>query len=388
MLHKLSLPVQLLITLGSVVIFGKLLPFTMVQILYTCSIIIKECLGFLLPCMIYSFITHGIVSFQKNTPIIIAILLLCVFASNMLTPLLAYLVSTNMLTYMTPDIFTHHVNTAIHHIQPLYTISLPRLLSAEYAIILAVLTGMYVSYTQNKKIESVITSLKNFIESIITRFFIPILPLYIFGFLIELHYKGVFFDLFQSYGKTYALIIGLQYFIIFILYFIASQANLHTAFSYMKIALPSYITAFGTMSSTAAIPVTVTCAEKNTNNKPLAQIATPILANIHMTGDAVTVPVLAIVTLYLFQGTIPSITTFISFIIYYSATMLGASGIPGGAVIVMIPILKSILGFTDDMISIMMTLHLLQDGFGTGGNVMGDGALMIIINKILKKLKI
>ena len=139
------------------------------------------------------------------------------------------------------------------------------------------------------------------------------------------------------------------------------------------------------MSSTAAIPITVQCAEKNTGNRPLAQVATPILANIHMTGDAVTVPVLAIVTLYLFQGIIPSLTTFITFVVYYSATMLGASGIPGGAVIVMIPILKSILGFTDDMISIMMTLHLLQDGFGTGSNVMGDGALMIIINKILKK---
>jgi len=38
----------------------------------------------------------------------------------------------------------------------------------------------------------------------------------------------------------------------------------------------------------------------------------------------------------------------------------------------------------DMMISIITTLYFLQDGLGTAGNVMGDGALMIIVNKILK----
>jgi len=68
--------------------------------------------------------------------------------------------------------------------------------------------------------------------------------------------------------------------------------------------------------------------------------------------------------------------------------MLAVAGIPGGGIIVMIPILKTILGFDDTMISIITTLYFLQDGLGTAGNVMGDGALMIIINKILKRLKI
>jgi Na+/H+-dicarboxylate symporter len=40
------------------------------------------------------------------------------------------------------------------------------------------------------------------------------------------------------------------------------------------------------------------------------------------------------------------------------------------------------------MIGIITILYLLQDGLGTAGNVMGDGALMIIIQKILIKLKL
>ncbi len=68
--------------------------------------------------------------------------------------------------------------------------------------------------------------------------------------------------------------------------------------------------------------------------------------------------------------------------------MLAVAGIPGGGIIVMIPILKTLLGFDDMMISIITTLYFLQDGLGTAGNVMGDGALMIIINKLLKRFKI
>lgn len=387
MLQRVSLPIQLLLVLGIVILFGHKLPPQAIQMFYTLSLIFKECLGFLLPFMIFSFITTGIMSFQKNTPLIITVLLFCVLLSNGLTPLISYFVSSAMLTNMTSNIIINQL-THMAHTQPLFNLYLPRLMSAEIAIVLAVITGIYLSHRHNTVAENIIEYMKSIVEWIITNMFIPILPLYVFGFLAELHAKGVFFELFQSYGKTYALIITLQFTVIFGLYLLASGFTLTGAMTYINNALPSYLTAFGTMSSTAAIPVTIQCATKNTDNKPLAQVATPILANIHMTGDAVTVPVLAIVTLYLFQGIIPNLTTFMTFVAYYSATMLGASGIPGGAVIVMIPILKSILGFTDDMISIMMTLHLLQDGFGTGGNVMGDGALMIIIDKILKKIGI
>jgi len=142
------------------------------------------------------------------------------------------------------------------------------------------------------------------------------------------------------------------------------------------------------MSSTATIPVTVQCAEINTGNKGLAAMASPILANIHLLGDAISTPILALVTLFIFQGTSPDPLVYSVFVTYFCINMLAVAGIPGGGIIVMIPILKTILGFDDTMISIITTLYFLQDGLGTAGNVMGDGALMIIINKILKRLKI
>jgi Na+/H+-dicarboxylate symporter len=87
-----------------------------------------------------------------------------------------------------------------------------------------------------------------------------------------------------------------------------------------------------------------------------------------------------------FQGILPDFWQYIGFVFYFCITMFAASGVPGGGILVMIPILKSHLGFTPEMVSIVMTIYFLLDSFGTGANVMGDGALVIIVNKIFKRI--
>jgi hypothetical protein len=72
----------------------------------------------------------------------------------------------------------------------------------------------------------------------------------------------------------------------------------------------------------------------------------------------------------------------------HAAAAIAAAGIPGGGIIAMYPILQSILGFSPDMLSIITTLYILQDGIGTAGNVTGDIAVLVIIQKILKRLRI
>jgi len=172
------------------------------------------------------------------------------------------------------------------------------------------------------------------------------------------------------------------------MYTVASDLSLKKAFTSIKNALPSYLAAFSTMSSTTAIPVTIDSAEKDTQNRPRASIASPIMANIHLVGDGISTPILSLVTLSLFLGTIPNFFNYLIFAFNFCLIMLATSGVPGGGIIVMIPILKSILGFSPEMVSIITTLYLLQDSLGTAGNVMGDGALIIIINKLLKRFNV
>lgn len=383
---KVSLPTQLIIILGSVVLFGNMLTTNTIQLFYTISLTFKECLSFLLPYMVFAFISSGILAFKKRAPIVIGVLLTCILLSNSLVALFAYLSSTSLLCSITNGVVVDQLLTTQVPINPLWIFNLPKFISSEKAMLSAVIVGMILSYVNIPLAEQAINRFKKNIEWLLNSFFIPILPIYILGFLLEIHHKGVFLQLFQSYGKTFALIFALHWITIFIIYFIASGFKLQTSLTYINNAIPSYLTAFGTMSSTATIPVTIQCAQKNVNNAPLCQVATPILANVHLLGDAISTPILAIVTVYLFSGIIPNILTFCTFIIYFCLTMLAVSGVPGGGIIVMIPILTSTLGFSDAMISIITTLYLLQDAAGTAANVMGDGALIIIVDKILKKI--
>lgn len=387
MKNKVSLPLQLLIILGVVFAFGSHFSLQTIRFFYTLSLFFKECLQFLLPFIVFAFISSGILAFKKNAPAVLAILLSCIICSNGIVAFFSYFIGTSSFGLIT-DKATSLSNMHPTLIHPLYEISFPQFIRSEHAMISAIIIGIFLSFIDLPQVKKGIFSFKKTIETIVTQFFIPILPIYILGFLLSIHHQGIFGQLFHSYGKTFTLIICLQVFILFMIYFVASGFSLNKAMFYIKNALPSYVTAFGTMSSTATIPLTVQCAEKNGVSKPLASMATPILANVHLLGDAITTPILALVTLFLFTGTTPSITVYATFVGYFCVTMLAVSGIPGGGIIVMIPVLTSLLGFNNEMISIITTLYLLQDGLGTAGNVMGDGALMIIINKILKRLKL
>lgn len=387
MIKKISLPLQLSLVLITVALFGNLIDPIIINFFYSISLLFKECLGFLIPFMVFSFIATGILSFKKNAPIVLTILLTCIILSNSLVAFFAYFIGKLCLPLLAVTIDPTTL-TKTQSLVPLFSIKLPALIKSDVAMISAVITGISLSFFSAPKIEKIIFFIKNSIELIVNKLFIPILPLYILGFLLEINHQGVFVQLFQTYGKTFALIVILQMLVIFLIYSIAAGFHIPKAVHYIKTAMPSYLTAFGTMSSTATIPVTVQCAEKNTGNLGLSAMATPILANIHLLGDAISTPILALVTLFIFQGISPNPMTYSTFVGYFCINMLAVAGIPGGGIIVMIPILKTVLGFDDMMISIITTLYFLQDGLGTAGNVMGDGALMIIVNKILKRLKI
>lgn len=386
-MKKLSLPLQLLGVIAFVLLIGTHVPVSLVTGFYTFSFLIKEMLGFLLPVIVFTFITSGVLALKKNAPIILSILLACIIVSNAIIAFFAYFMGSWLLDWVVPTLGNVNIITP-SGMQPLFKLNLPHLVSSEHAMIAALAIGIVLSFFKMPHLEKTIVHTKRFLDNFLHKIFIPIVPLYILGFLLELHVNGNITTLFSYYGKTFTLIFVLHVIALSTIYWIAAGFNLHKAFFYIKNSLPSYITAFGCMSSTATIPVTIACGEKNMHNKPLAEMATPILANVHLLGDAISTPILALVTLYVFTGMLPHPFTYALFVIYFCMSMLAVSGIPGGGIIVMQPILQSILGFSPDMLSIITTLYILQDSLGTGANTMGDGALLIIVNNILKRFKL
>lgn len=84
-------------------------------------------------------------------------------------------------------------------------------------------------------------------------------------------------------------------------------------------------------------------------------------------------------------GQLPAMGTMILFIILLGIFAVGAPGVPGGTVMASLGIIISVLGFDDSGVALMLTIFALQDSFGTACNVVGDGALALMLNGIFKK---
>jgi Na+/H+-dicarboxylate symporter len=387
MFNRLSLPVQLLLVIIFVVLCGSYLPEIVIRSLYTFSVLFKDLLQFFLPFVIFAFVLSGIVSFKKNAPLVLLVLTSSIFLSNAFVAFLTYGVAKLFLPVLTCNANATVLAVPVG-LQPLFHWSIPPLIRSEKVLLATIVIGSICSWFRIPHVKPAVDRLKRGIEWVLAWIFIPLLPLYVLGFLLKITYEGMLPILFQHYGATVILIVALQITYLAWFYFVACGFSLQKAGRAIQIALPSYITAFSTMSSTATIPVTVQAAQKNTHNPSLSLVAMPIMANVHLLGDSISTPLLALVSLVIFKGCIPSFFVYCSFIFYFCMTMFAVSGLPGGGILVMIPILTTQLGFTPDMISVIMTLYFLLDSFGTAANVMGDGALVILVNKFLKRLGI
>lgn len=387
MLRKITLPLQLLLVIFGVLLFGQYVTEPVARSFFTFSTIFKEFLRVFLPFIITSFVLSGILSFKKNAPIVLSLLVGIILCSNALIALISYVAARLTLPYITAGISTKGLVVS-QILTPFFTFQIPFPVSSEQGLMLAVILGMLFSFVSWPAFEKQVHRFKDRVEGILSLVFIPLLPLYVLGFLLKIQYEGVFSNLFNYYGRAFLLILCLQWTYLALMYFVATGFNVMRAIIAIQNAIPSYLAAFTTMSSTAAIPITVNSAENNEVDSSFAKLSVPIMANVHLIGDGISTPILALVTLYVFAGTIPSLFTYAIFVAYFCVTMLAVSGIPGGGIIVMIPILVSRLGFTGEMVSVIMTLYMLQDSLGTAGNVMGDGALAIIMNKLLKKMGI
>ena len=388
-MKKLSLPLQLVLVIAGVLLFGSYLSEPAVRTCFTFSTVFKDLLSFLLPFILFTFVATGILSFKKNAPLVLGIMLAMIFVSNALAALLTFFVAERVIPYMGAAFGTDCFTADSAPLEAYFSLKLPIPENAGVkALLAAIVVGLVLSFVSIPAIEQAIRRLKSIVEYILMHIFIPFLPLYVLGFLLEVQHKGVFLNLFEQYGSAVIVIVGLQLTYLAWMYLVASGFSLSKVKEAIGNAMPSYLTAFSTMSSTATVPVSVVCAEKNTGNRPLADVAMPIMANVHLLGDSISTPMLALVTMAIFLCGMPTFMQYALFVFYFCTSMFAVSGVPGGGILVMIPILKSQLGFTPEMQSIIITIYMLMDSFGTAANVMGDGALVIMLNNVLKKFKI
>ena len=150
--------------------------------------------------------------------------------------------------------------------------------------------------------------------------------------------------------------------------------------------LPAYLTALGTMSSAATIPVSLKASKDNGVKEHIANFSVPLCATIHLSGSTITIVTCAMAVMALSPTmAIGSLTEMLPFVLMLGIVMIAAPGAPGGAVMSALGLLTSMLGFTDAAIALMIALYLAQDSFGTACNVTGDGIIALWVDRFSDK---
>ena len=271
-------------------------------------------------------------------------------------------------------------------IEPYFTIEIPVIMGVMSALTLAFILGIGLSKIKNSAMLKVVDEFNKIVLMIVTNVLIPLVPIYIGCVFAKLSYSGEIFNTLKSFGIVYILLFSLQLAYILIQYCIAGAIKKENPFKLIKNMIPAYMTAVGTQSSAATIPVTLECVKKNNISEEVLDFVVPLGATIHLAGDTITLVLTSMAVMYM-NGQTPTFGMIMPFIFMLGVTMIAAPGVPGGGVMAALGLLESMLGFGAVEKPIMIALHAAQDSFGTATNVTGDGAIAIIVDYIINKRK-
>jgi Na+/H+-dicarboxylate symporter len=252
-------------------------------------------------------------------------------------------------------------------------------------MLLGIVVGLIFSFYKVPTITKLAQDMRHWVTVFLQKAFIPLLPIYVFGFILKMEHEGTLTILVKNSGHIFGLLCVLILTYISFLYFIASGFRITRFFELVRNMIPAGITGFSTMSSAATMPVTLAATEKNMGDEQFADLVIPTTVNIHLMGDALAIPILALAVLSLSGIPLPTFEDYLLFTFYFCLAKFSVAGIPGGGIIVMIPILQKYLHLTPEMASLMTTIYIVQDPIFTSANVMGNGAFALLVRKVTRQ---
>ncbi|MBE1556453.1 dicarboxylate/amino acid:cation symporter [Sporosarcina limicola] len=358
-----------------------------VRFFATFNMIFGGFLNFVVPLIIIAFIAPGIAKLGKGSGKLLGLATVFAYISTITAGILAYLAATTLLPNFVGGVKDSIVgNTGRNPALTFFELEMTPIMGVMSALLLAFIFGIGMASIGSKSLLAVFDEFNVLIEKVISFVIIPLLPFHIFGIFLNMTYSGQVAKVLSVFAMVFIMIIGLHFIMLLIQYSIAGSISKRNPFSLMKTMAPAYMTAIGTQSSAATIPVTLRQARKAGVSERVSGFTIPLFATIHLSGSTITL-ISCSIGVMLMNGVPIEFTKFLPFILMLGVTMIAAPGVPGGAVIAAVGLLAKMLDFDETMIALMIALYMAQDSFGTATNVTGDGALAIVVDSFTKEEK-
>jgi hypothetical protein len=377
-----KMPFILLALIVAIIVLAPITPFPLKQTLYAISLSIKALIVLLLPFIIFGLLFKTVIKLSSGASKIIGMILLFVCCSNFISTFLSHYVGIGI----------YHLDLSMiipaetQNLMPLWVFQFPKLIANDTAMWSGIILGLISSKLIPQK-SIVLAHMIDQVLNIVLKLIVYLIPFFVAGFVVKLHYDGVISVIVKDYSVIFCLIALAQFTYIGLCYLCLNKLRISGFLNNIKNMLPAAISGFSTMSSAASMPLTIIGVENNVDNKDLARAVIPATVNIHLVGDCFAIPIFAYAVLKSFGVEEPSLLTYLIFTGYFVLAKFSVAAIPGGGIIVMLPILENYLGFNAEMLSLITALYILFDPVITCANVLGNGAFAKMIDTFSQRLK-
>jgi Na+/H+-dicarboxylate symporter len=374
-----KMPFILMAVIFAIILSEPLMSPEVKSIIYAISLTIKSVIIFLLPFIIFGLLFKVAAGLAGSASKIILLILGGVCLSNFTSTMISYLVGSWVyhfdLSLVIPDDITE--------LEPYWTFTLPKLIANDKAMFAGLILGFVTSYFQ----KDFALKISEYFEKVIMQVMSGVtilIPLFVAGFVVKMQVEGVMARIVEDYALIFLVVALAQYSYVSFIYLSVNGFNFKRFVGSIQNMLPAAIAGFSTMSSAAAMPLTIMGAEQNAKDPALVRSVIPATVNVHLMGDCFAIPIFAFAILKNYGVVEPSFITYFIFVLYFVVYKFSVAAVPGGGILVMLPVLESHLGFTGEMMSLITALYVLFDPVITSANVLGNGGFAQVIGRISK----
>ncbi len=385
-LSKIGLLPKIILAIILGIVCSTFFPDSITRVFATINSIFGNFLGFVIPLIILGLVAPGIAELGKGAGKLLGITALIAYGSTIFAGFFSYFtcdISYPLILVKNASVSTFD-NDAAQAIAPYFTVDMPPLMSVTSSLIFAFILGLGLSVVSGDYFKNTLIEFRELITKLISNAIIPFLPIYIFGVFLIIGAEGQVGGVLSLFVRVIIVIFIMHVVLLLLQFMLAGIVTKKNPFRALVNMFPAYMTALGTQSSAATIPVTLRQAVKNGVNEDVAGFVIPLCATIHLSGSILKIVACAFAILWM--NDMPyGLDLFAGFIFMLGLTMVAAPGVPGGAIMAALGLLASMLGFDENLQALMIALYITMDSFGTACNVTGDGAIAMVVNKIYKR---
>ncbi|MDR1153120.1 MAG: dicarboxylate/amino acid:cation symporter, partial [Bacteroidales bacterium] len=374
-----SLPFRLALALLAGISGGLVANAGVMQVVVTVQNLLSAVIMFTIPLIIIGFIAPSITQLGSNASRLLGIALLLAYLSSVGAALFSVVSGYAILPHLN-IVSDASAGRALPEV--IFDLRIPPVMPVMSALAFSVCIGIAATWRRAGKIIAALDEFQGMVILLVTRIIIPVLPFFIACTFCSLAYGGLITRQLPVFLAVILIVIAGHCVWMTFLYLLAALYSGKNPFRVLRHYGPAYLTAVGTMSSAATLPVALECARKSgVLRRDMIDFGIPLFANIHLCGSVLTETFFVMTVSLTLYGSLPPLSSLILFSVLLGVFAIGAPGVPGGTVMASLGLIVSVLGFDAAGTALMLTIFALQDSFGTACNVTSDGALTLMISE-------